>query len=340
MSLRHGEVLVEEAFLATIQDMGRFGHRAKGIPVSGALDRVSAAYANVLVGNPSTAPVIEAVGGRIKLRFLGGAVVSVTGGVSEVSVNGVKVPMWEPLLVEGGSTLEVRGVEKGLTVYVGVSGGFTVEPVLGSASTYVRGGFGGLGRYLRRGDALQFLRVNHVKIFRNVEGLTAPKEVVNRIAFPSSPQTIRVTKGIHSSLFCNDFDIFLNSRYVVTTRSDRMGFRLEGPRLGSASSAGKIPSIATDRGYVQVPPDGEPIVLMSDAQTTGGYAVIAHVIPPDADLLAQCPPGTEVRFTEVQHEEAEEIVKKYLESLMNPPVDFEFPFSWGEVPPEEILRFR
>jgi len=104
----------------------------------------------------------------------------------------------------------------------------------------------------------------------------------------------------------------------VSPKSDRMGYRLDGPLIEKAKGLGRLVTIAVDRGYVQVPPDGKPIVLMSDSQTTGGYAVALHVIPPDVDRLAQCPPGTHVKFSEVSHSEAEKIVENYLNELEKP----------------------
>ncbi len=332
-------LFVVEALLATIQDMGRLGYRAKGIPPSGALDRISAAYANVLVGNPPIYPVIEAVGGHLRVRFTCDAIISLTGGNSEVFINGRKGSMWEPLLINRGSEVVVKGVLKGLTVYLGVSGGLYLKPILGSHSTYVRGGFGGIGRYLSKGDFLPLRKGDVSGKFELLEGLKPPQYIPLRVEGISSPRIIRVTEGIHAHLYKEDYRLLLDSTYTITSRSDRMGFRLEGPILRRVAASGGIPSVATDRGYVQVPPNGKPIVLMSDAQTTGGYVVMAHVLPPDTDLLAQTPPGARISFREVKFDEAEEIVRNYLDFLKNPPVEPVVHPSLGEVPPDDVLNF-
>ncbi|MCS7099119.1 MAG: hypothetical protein NZ925_02075, partial [Sulfolobales archaeon] len=138
----------------------------------------------------------------------------------------------------------------------------------------------------------------------------------------------RATEGVHSHLL-EDLGTLLKSEYVVTAESDRMGYRLDGPPLASARKLGRLPSVPTDRGYVQVPPDGKPIVLMSDAQTTGGYAVALHVLPRDVDYLAQLSPGRRVRFELVDAGSADEEVSKYLGELERPVLQREELEYWG-----------
>jgi len=152
--------------------------------------------------------------------------------------------------------------------------------------------------------------------------------VKNRIPEPKNIVTIRCTKGIHYELLKDDVEKLFNAVYVIKPDSDRMGYKLEGPPIESARSLGRLISVVTDRGFVQIPPDGEPIILMSDAQTTGGYAVALHVLPSDVDLVAQCSPTYKVRFIEVSIEEAENNLRKYLNELKNPKLVEEE--VWGE----------
>jgi biotin-dependent carboxylase-like uncharacterized protein len=308
--------VVYVAGLATVQDLGRRGYRALGVPVSGALDRLSAAYANALVGNRTGYAVLE-VFGSVRLRLTVDAVVAVTGGYPRVVVEGVEVAPWTPIYCRAGSEVSVVPTGRGFVHYVAISGGVLCEEVMGSASTYVRGGFGCLGRALKPGDELGARPVSADEVWDRVRRVKPPEEVVARSADPGDPAVLRVTEGIHSHLL-GDLSTLLTSEYTVTPESDRMGYRLDGPPLVAASKLGRLPSTPTDRGYVQVPPDGKPIVLMADAQTTGGYAVALHVVQPDTDILAQLRPGRRVRFKLVSLDEAEGATSRYLAELENP----------------------
>ncbi|NPA97151.1 MAG: biotin-dependent carboxyltransferase family protein [Crenarchaeota archaeon] len=303
--------------IASVQDLGRRGYRALGVPVSGAMDRLAAAYANALVGNDPREAVIEVIGSGIELMFFSSAIVAVTGAKCVVELDGAEVREWQPIRARAGSRLRVSPPMHGFVTYIAVSGGIDVEPVLGSRATYARAGFGGFeGRYLRSGDRLPLKPIDIDSTWRRVSGMIAP-DYVRLARAPLGVVELRVTKGVNSDLF-EDIDSMLRATYTVSPQSDRMGYRLEGPKLESATKLGRLPSLPVDRGYVQVPPSGLPIVLMSDSQTTGGYAVALHVLPPDVDKLAQCPPGTQVRFVEVDYEEAEKAVRRYLEDLEKP----------------------
>ncbi|MEO3993535.1 MAG: biotin-dependent carboxyltransferase family protein [Desulfurococcaceae archaeon TW002] len=304
------------AGVATVQDLGRYGHRALGVPVSGALDMLAAAYANALVGNKPNTALIELFGSII-LRAGEDAVVAVSGGLPKVFVGRYVVSSWRPIYLKSGMELVIRSSEIGSISYVAVAGGIVCEEVLGSRSTYVRGGFGCLGRPIRVGDTLVIRDVDTDELWSEVCDLRPALKPGNRLPKKNEPLIVRATKGIHFDQLL-DLDILLNSEYVITLDSDRMGYRLDGPPLRSASKLGRLPSIPTDRGYVQIPPDGKPIVLMSDAQTTGGYAVALHVIPPDLDILAQARPHQKVRFREVSVEEAEKHVSKYFSEVERP----------------------
>ncbi len=308
--------VVHIAGYATVQDLGRRGYRAIGVPVSGALDRLSAVYANALVGNKPGAAVIE-VSGTMTLGLQGDAIMSVTGGYPKVFLDNVEVEPWTPLYCRRGSTLRIYPTGAGRVHYVAISGGVVCEEVLGSMSTYTRGAMGCLGRPLKPGDILDVGSADPVEVWERVSDLRPPEQLVSRYAKPEASLTLRATAGIHMHLL-EDADLLLRSEYLITPESDRMGYRLDGEPLSSARRLGRLPSVPTDRGYVQVPPDGKPIVLMSDSQTTGGYAVALHVIPQDTDFLAQLNPGQRARFKLIDLSEAEASVRNYLEEIDKP----------------------
>ncbi|MEM2021251.1 MAG: biotin-dependent carboxyltransferase family protein [Zestosphaera sp.] len=302
--------------VATVQDLGRYGYRALGVPVSGALDVLSAAYANALVGNKPGTALVELFG-SMKLRVEKDVIAAVTGGIPKVFVDRYETSPWRPIYLKPGMELVIRPSDRGSVFYVAVAGGVVCEEVLGSKSTYVRGGFGCLGRPIRVGDVLINRDVDADRLWSEVCDLRPVLKPDKRVPKTSEPLVVKATKCIHSEQL-PDLDVLLNSEYVIALESDRMGYRLDGPPLESSSKLGRLPSIPTDRGYVQVPPDGKPIVLMSDAQTTGGYAVALHVIPPDLDILAQARPCQRVRFVEVNAEEAEKHTSKYLGEVERP----------------------
>jgi len=309
---------VLECGYATIQDLGRVGYRSMGVPVGGAMDRLSAAYANALVGNPSTEALIEVVGGPLAIRSSIDTVVAVVGARVRVTLNGSLVEEYRPIYLRRGSVLRISPPLRGFVTYVAVAGGIDVLPVLGSRSTYVRGGFGGLdGRVLRAGDRVPIKPVDAGAVWSRVCLYRAPSKLVYRL--PIDTVVLRATRGIHADLLEPDLsNILLSSVYTVSLESDRMGFRLSGPAVPRARGLGRVVSVAVDRGCVQVPPDGVPLVLMADAQTTGGYAVALHLPPPEVDRLAQCPPGTRVRFVLIGESEAEEITARYLDEVERP----------------------
>ena len=313
---------VLNSVLATIQDMGRYGYRSLGVPVSGALDRSSAVQANVLVSNPPGAPLIESFG-PIMLRALSDSIVAVTGALARIAIDGRAAAEYRPLWLPKGSVLEVGPPILGQVIYVAVAGRISCDEVMGSCSTYTRGGFGGLGgRPLRPGDVIEASLGGQglEDLWSSISTRYVPEEgrVVYRLR---QGVVLRVTPGPHRGVLGDDdWGRLLSETYTVAPESDRMGFRLRGPPLESAKRLGRLPSFPVDRGFVQVPPAGTPIVLMADAQTTGGYAVVAVVVPPDTDLLAQCPPGTPVRFAELGVDEAEDVTAQYLSYLESPEV--------------------
>lgn len=286
------EVIVQRAGMqTTLQDLGRPGHRAEGVPLGGAMDRFALRLANALVGNPENAAALEFSMVGPELEFPEDALVAVTGG----DFGGV--PRWRPVSVPAGTTLRFGPVREGCRGYLAVAGGFEVPTVLGSASTYLRGGFGGWeGRALRDGDVLSAAGVNRRVLGRwHIDPSFLPQY--------GPSVRVRVLAGEQAAEFAG---ALWAGEYRATAQSDRMGLRLRGAVL-ARPGGGELRSGPVAPGAVQVPPDGQPIVLMADAQTMGGYPVAAHVIYVDLPLIAQLRPGDGVTFSQVSLDEAHEL---------------------------------
>ena len=294
--------VMEVGGLATVQDAGRVGWMRYGVPLAGPMDRCAFDAANLLVGNKASAAILEIGAGDITLRAQSNLLVAITGCGYELSVNIWTFPLWGSYFVRGGWSIRLSKSGFGMWAYVAIAGGFDVPPVLDSRSTYVRGRFGGLeGRGLQPGDVLQSLPPH--RSWMEFAGRTLRPEALP--AYGPSP-LIDVIPGPQSSSFSTDDRAALTSgTYRVSATSDRMGYRLEGPSVLSSSSG--ITSEGMAAGSIQVPPEGQPIVMMADCATAGGYPKIACVTRSSMPLLAQCTPGQdEVRFHPVAVEAAQE----------------------------------
>jgi antagonist of KipI len=291
--------VVKPGFFSSVQDLGRFGFQRFGVPVSGAMDKHAFVCANVLVGNTTNDACLEVTLIGPELESLNPVQVAVAGADFAVLVNGEVAPMWETLNVKKGDTITFCGsAESGCRAYLAVRGGIDVPVVLKSRSTYVRGGFGGYeGHGLRVDDVLQaFAPPRPLK-----EKRALPAELVPKY---ESEFTVDVVLGPQEDMFTVEGDeTFLSQAYTVTTESDRMGYRLDGAVVGHRGAA-EIITDALIPGAVQVPGSGKPIVLMMDAQTTGGYPKIATVTTPDVSRLGQAKPDDKIRFRKVSLTEA------------------------------------
>lgn len=287
----------KSGLLSTIQDEGRKGYQQYGIVVSGAMDPFSMNIANFLVGNKGNEAVLEVTVMGPVLEILNQAVIAICGGNLSPKVNGEEVQMWKSFEVKEGDRLEFGQPLSGARSYISVAGGYDVPFVMGSKSTYLKAGIGGIeGRALEKGDVL--CRAEEIK---GVSGRALHHE---EIPDYHKELDIRVVMGPHAFTE-KGTDTFLSTPYEVTPQSDRMGFRLKGEKIEHAGSADII-SEAIPLGGIQVPASGDPIILMSDRQTTGGYTRIATVISSDIPYLAQAMPGSTIRFREVTVEEAQE----------------------------------
>lgn len=283
--------VVRPGALTTVQDQGRPGHRASGMPVAGAVDRYAHAVANALCGNPPGAAALEMtlVGGAF--RFERDAYVALSGADMRGELEGRPVRAWTAFPVQAGSSLSFGSAAAGCRAYLAVHGGIDVPPVLGSRSTYARarvGGFG--GRALAAGDV--------VPVGGGAAALPATPRVLPDGFVPrrGGEVRLRVLPGPQDDHFAPEgLATLFGSAYRVTGQNDRMGYRLEGPAVRHADGA-DIVSDALGPGAIQVPGSGMPIVLMADCQTVGGYAKIGWVIGPDLAALAQARDGDRVGF--------------------------------------------
>ncbi len=307
MSLR----VIKSGLLTSIQDLGRKGFQQHGVIVSGAMDGHSLRIANMLVGNEEGEAALEItlMGPTIKVEK--NCLISITGGNLSPTIDNQAVPMWKPILVEKGSILRFEGCKSGCRAYLAVAGGLAIPEVMASKSTYLRAGIGGyMGRALKADDVLEFNEPSKIIGARALKGsFSFPKWFVNDKEFmPGGKPLIRFIDGSQYEYF-TDFskDSFEAGAFKVSNQSDRMGYRLSGPTL-ELKDNGELLSEAVTNGSVQVPPDGNPIILLADSQTTGGYPKIAQVITADLPSIAQVKPGESLQFSRVTLKEAERLL--------------------------------
>lgn len=289
--------------LTTVQDLGRFGFRRFGMPASGAMDLPALRLANRLVGNPDASAVLEMTIQGPELEFEHDAVIAITGADLSPAIDGAPVPNWTTLEIKNGRRLAFSTRRSGARAYLAIAGGFEVPMVLGSRSTHLRSQIGGfLGRALREGDELVAgipPAGDHTRI-----GTTVPEEI--RPIYKADP-TVRIVLGPQLEHFTEDVVRTLtHNRYTISPQSDRMGYRLAGPPLAHSGTP-DIVSDATPPGAIQVPASQQPILLMVECQTTGGYPKIGVVISVDLPLAAQLVPGDRLGFEVIGVAEAREV---------------------------------
>ena len=294
--------------LTTVQDRGRPGHLRVGIPPSGPMDPEAFLLANRLVGNPDGAAGLECTLVGPRLEFADARLVAVTGADMAPTLNGNAVPAWTALAVRAGDVLRLGSARVGVRGYLAVTGGIDTPPRLGSRSTYVRGRLGGLeGRALRKGDRLPL-----------GAGAAPPPRLrvrADRVPAYGDEPEIRVVLGPQDDRFTPDgIATLLGAAYEMLPASDRMGARFRGPRV-EHTSGHDILSDGVPLGAIQVVGDGQPIVLLADRQSTGGYTKIATVCSFDIGRLAQVRPGQKVRFVQVSVDEAHALRRAHRAAL-------------------------
>lgn len=291
--------------LTTFQDLGRHGWQKFGVPVSGAMDQRSLIFANLLAGNPAHEAALEFTMLGPTVEFSSPAVFALCGGEFQPTLNGKSLEMGRAYIAPKGAVLTIGPARAGCRGYLAVNGGFTLTPVMGSRSTYLKGGFGGWqGRALQKGDELP------------LRGSVCYLNAMDRRFIPQQPccssPTLRVILGPQDDAFsAQGIKTFLSSPYRIDPKSDRMGYRLLGAPIARAPGVtdGNILSDGVAMGSIQVP-DALPLMMMADRQTTGGYTKIATVITCDLPLAAQCRPGDTLRFEAVSMEEAQRLFRR------------------------------
>ena len=285
--------------LTTVQDSGRTGLQQYGIPVCGAMDQRAFRAANLLCGNDESAAVLEMtlMGGTF--TFTADHVIALTGADMKPRLNGEDIENYKAFAVHEGDTLELGMAAKGCRCYLAAAGGIDVPVVMGSRSTDLKSRTGGYqGRSLKAGDVLEIGRTG-----------TAVPESSIKPQIPDFPRSarIRVIEGPQEYVFtAAGLETFYKSTYTLTDKCDRMGYRLSGQVIETRSGSDII-SDGIVFGSIQVPSSGQPIILMADRQTTGGYAKIATVCSFDLPVLAQMRPGDTVTFEKIVVEDAQRI---------------------------------
>ena len=298
--------IIDHGIQTTVQDGGRPGLMKYGIPISGAMDQRSFTIGNLLLRNPEGAAALETALQGLKLQALTKITIAITGADLDPWLNNKPVPQWTAFTVTEGDVLYFKKRKKGFRTYIAVRGGIDIPKILGSRSTFARGGIGTL---LREGDTLS--------IFPPDSKVDGPPLVLLREYWPDLDRTdpIRVIMGPQDDYFTpRGVETFLSSTYRITPHFDRQGFRTEGPAIEIA----KGPGIITDPippGAIQVPGDGKPIVLLRDSQVTGGYAKIATVARVELDFLGQRMPGDTIRFKAIDRRTALEILHEEMVRL-------------------------
>lgn len=301
--------VLKGGLLTTVQDLGRYGYQSQGINVGGAMDVRSMKIANLLLDNPENEAVLEFTLIGPVLQFTSDAIISITGGDFQPRLNDEAVPMYTALYVYKGDILHLGSAISGSRGYIAFSSYLRIPAVMGSRSTNIKSGIGGFkGRNLQNGDYIGFrIRRRYLPFF------LSRKLKIDE--FDDSSITLRVVMGPQDNMFTEQGIMdFLNEEYTVSNEFDRMGCRLEGPYIASKKGSDII-SDGIARGAIQVPSHGKPIILLSDRQTTGGYAKIACVATVDLTKLAQCKTDDKIRFKAISVERAQKLLKDEVREL-------------------------
>ncbi|RDW20003.1 KipI antagonist [Oceanobacillus arenosus] len=293
--------VVKPGLTTTIQDLGRTGYQQYGVVVSGAMDAFALQVGNILVGNKRDEAGIEVVIMGPTLRVLADHVIAICGADLSPKLDGESIPMWKSLVVKAGQTLTFGKPVNGGYTYITVAGGIDTPLIMGSKATYTKAEIGGIeGRSLQKGDKIAFGKPSSMV----KAGIGLP---IRQIPDYRSGRKIRVILGPDHDAFSGEsVERFLSEHYKLTSQSDRMGSRLEGPSLSLLRGADII-SDAIFPGTIQVPANGQPIILLADRQTTGGYTRIATVITVDLPYVAQMLPGNELAFEAISVEKAQRL---------------------------------
>lgn len=296
--------------LTTIQDGGRFGYQQYGVSPAGPMDPRSFFLANILAGNPKEEGALEITFPGARFTFEESNVIAIAGGDLGARLNGQPVPLYQAVEAGRGKTLEFTSCRNGCRAYLAFAGGLNVPVFLGSKSTLMRNHMGGMeGRKLEKGDRLEFSHPEDKP--KDLSFRRIPQE-----KFPSGEAVLRVVPGPQYYRFTlAGRRRFFQYGARITSEFDRMGCRLECEIPIEQETDGNIISDGITFGSIQIPTDGQPIIMMADRQTTGGYTKIGTVITPDLTILSQCVPGMRLRFVEVSVETAQLVAVRQIKRL-------------------------
>ncbi|HFK1519009.1 TPA: biotin-dependent carboxyltransferase family protein [Bacillus cereus] len=313
--------VLHAGMFTTVQDLGRSHYQQYGIPVGGAMDQSALRMINMLVGNEENEAGLEMTIMGPKLLIKKTTLLAIGGADMEPLLNGERIPLWRPILAEEGSMLCFGKVKTGCRAYVTFAGGIHIDRIMGSKSTYIRAAIGGMeGRMLKKGDYFQLGEQSEMA-HRFMQDLQKGERIKTKWAISSSvlPKykkypKLRVITGFEYDQFTEESKkAFFTKEYKVSNYADRMGYRVEGEILNRAVET-EILSSPVTYGTIQIPNGGQPIILMADRQTTGGYPRMGSIISVDLPLLAQLKPEDYVSFENITLEEAEQL---YIEKEVN-----------------------
>ncbi|HIX58151.1 MAG TPA: biotin-dependent carboxyltransferase family protein [Candidatus Blautia gallistercoris] len=298
--------ILKGGMLTTVQDLGRTGYQSQGFSVAGVMDVRSFKIANLLLDNPENEAVLEFTLIGPTLEFTSATIIAITGGDFQPTINGDPAPMYTAIYMNKGDILKFSSARTGSRGYVAFSSYLDIPVVMGSRCTNMKSRLGGFkGRKLQAGDYMNFrIKRRYLPFFLSRK--------LDLDEFDQEEAVLRVVMGPQDDVFSRQgIETFLNSEYTVTSDFDRMGCRLEGPFIAPKETSDII-SDGIAFGSVQVPSHGKPIILLSDRQTTGGYAKIATVASVDIPKLVQRKTDHKIRFQAITVEEAQRL---YLEEV-------------------------
>lgn len=307
--------IASHSLVTTIQDLGRVGYQKYGINVSGAMDPLSLRTANLLVGNGENEGTIEMTLIGPDMMFEEDSLIALTGADLSSNIGGIPVPLYRPVAVRAGTVLSFGRPRLGVRGYMAFAGGFDVPSVMGSKSTYARAGIGGFkGRPIRAGDSVptgkpsEAVRKYTEKLLEGGKPFGWPCWFAGNFYMneKSLNEPIRYTEGLQYDRFSEKSHKLLEEgHFLVTANSDRMGYRLSGPKLGLSEPLEMISEMCA-LGTIQVPPEGNPIILMAEHQSCAGYPEIGQAVLVDIGRIAQKGPKDGIRFRKISREEAED----------------------------------
>ena len=298
--------------MSLLQDAGRFGQHNIGLTVGGPMDPFAFTWANRLCQNNDSSTVIETTIGGLQLEAMLDTQIAVTGAVTQVTVNKQEQAMWQTLNIKSGDKIKLGFASQGARIYLAVAGGFDVAPQFGSTATVVREGIGGLTGAESSGKGLAKMDVLASHNTTPISPIAIPELAIPNYDLDCVLHTVL---GYQEASFSRiDKARFFSSEYTVSERADRMGYRMLGPQVCSSTNAMLSEGIC--HGAIQVPADGQPIVLLNDRQTIGGYPKLGSVMARDTAKLAQLTQGKKLRFEPITIEDAHGMnqIQKYKES--------------------------